>query len=324
MNVAILGAGNIACKMAAAINALDGSVCAYAVASRDLEKAEAFREKWGFQKAYGSYEQMLEDSQVDLVYVATPHSFHLPHAKLCIDYGKPVLLEKPMTANAKQAAELFAYAEEKNVFITEAIWTRYMPSRQLINQVIDSGIIGKPYMIMANLSYPIDQKRRMTDPHLAGGSLLDMGIYCLNFASMVFGDDIADIRGTCTYCDTGVDCQESITLTYKDGRIAVLTSSMMVASHRLGIIYGTTGYIHCTNINNVEKIEVFNEDHLLVQTIDVPPQINGYEYEVLACQRELAKGGKSCEEMPHEETLRMLQWMDKLRSDWGIRYPFEQ
>lgn len=323
MNVAILGAGYIACKMAEAIAGLDDSVCAYAVASRDLEKARAFREKWGFQKAYGSYEQMLSDPEVDLVYVATPHSFHLTHAKLCIDYGKPVLLEKPMTANAKQAAELFAYAEEKNVFLTEAIWTRYMPSREMITQLLDSGVIGKPWMLMADLSYPIDRKPRMTDPALAGGSLLDIGVYCLNFASMVFGDDIVDIQGTCTYCDTGVDCQDSITLTYRDGRIAVLTSSMMAASHRLGIIYGTKGYLHCVNINNVEQIQAYDENHTLIQTLEVPRQINGYEYELLACQRELAQGGKSCREMPHEETVRMLEWMDKLRGDWGIRYPFE-
>ena len=216
MNVAILGAGNIACKMTEAINGLDDSVRAYAVASRDLEKAQRFREKWGFEKAYGSYEQMLSDPEVDLVYVATPHSFHLAHARRCIDFGKPVLLEKPMTVSADQARELFAYAEEKNVFITEAIWTRYMPSHKIIRQLLDSGVIGTPHMIMADLSYPISHVPRMTTPALAGGSLLDIGIYCLNFASMVFGDDIADIRGTCTYCDTGVDCQDSITLTYRD------------------------------------------------------------------------------------------------------------
>ena len=113
MNVAILGAGNIACKMAEAINGLDDSVRAYAVASRDLEKAQRFREKWGFEKAYGSYEQMLSDPEVDLVYVATPHSFHLAHARRCIDFGKPVLLEKPMTVSADQARELLPMRKKR-------------------------------------------------------------------------------------------------------------------------------------------------------------------------------------------------------------------
>lgn len=323
MNLAILGAGAIARSMATAVNGLKGQVEAYAVASRDLKKAEAFRETWGFQKAYGSYEEMLSDPQVDLVYVATPHSHHFQHAKLCIAYGKPVLVEKSFTANAAQAKELIRLAEEKKVFLTEAIWTRYMPSRQILKDLIDSGIIGKVQMLSADLSYPIPAKPRMTDPNLAGGSLLDLGVYVLNFASMVLGDDVSDISGICTYCESGVDCQESITLTYPDGKIAALTSSMMVPSHRLGLVYGTEGYLHCININNIERIDVFDVNHQLIRSVGVPEQINGYEYEVLACKKALESGALECPEMPHSETIRMMEWMDKLRADWGIRYPFE-
>ncbi len=323
MNVAILGAGAIAKCMATAINGLDDSVKAYAVASRDINKAKAFADEWGFEVAYGSYEEMLNDPAVDLVYVATPHSHHLEHSKMCIDHGKAVLCEKPFTVNADQARELFAYAEERNVLITEAIWTRYMPSRKLVDETLASGIIGEPRMIVADLSYPIEDKGRMTDPNLAGGSLLDIGIYPINFTSMVFGDDIKDISGICTYCSTGVDCQDNITITYNDGKMAILSSSMQVATHRLGMIYGTKGYIHCTNVNNIEKIEVYNEDHELIKEVPIPPQVNGYEYEVLACKRVLEAGGIECEEMPHSETIKMIEWMDKLRKDWGIKYPFE-
>lgn len=323
MKVGILGAGAIAKCMAAAINGLDDSVEAYAVASRSLDKAQAFADEWNFQVAYGSYEEMLSDPLVDLVYVATPHSHHLAHAKLCIDYGKAVLCEKPFTANAKQAKELFDYAAAKHVLITEAIWTRYMPSRTLISEAINSGIIGDVRMVVADLSYPIEEKGRMTDPALAGGSLLDIGIYPINFTSMFLGNDIADISGTCTYCSTGVDCQDSITIRYKDDKLAVLTSSMQVASHRMGIIFGTNGYIHCTNVNNIEKIEIFDVDHKLVKEIPIPAQVNGYEYEVLACKRALEEGKLECEEMPHDETILMMTWMDKLRADWGIKYPFE-
>ena len=323
MNVGILGAGSIAKCMAAAINGLDDSVKAYAVASRDINKAQAFADEWGFEEAYGSYEDMLNDPKVDLVYVATPHSYHLEHSKLCIDHGKAVLCEKPFTVNAAQARELFDYAREKNVFITEAIWTRYMPSRSILNETIASGIIGTPRMIVADLSYPIENKNRMTDPNLAGGSLLDIGIYPINFTSMVFGNDIRDISGSCTYTDTGVDCQDSITITYNDGRVAILSSSMQVATHRLGMIFGTGGYVHCTNVNNIEKIEVFNVDHELIKEVPIPNQINGYEYEILACKKALEEGALECSEMPHSETLKMMEWMDKLRNDWGIKYPFE-
>ena len=323
MKVAILGAGVIATSMATAINGLDSSVEAYAVASRSLEKAEEFRAKWGFQKAYGSYAEMLADPEVDLVYVATPHSHHYEHAKMCIEAGKAVLCEKSFTANAKQAKDIIALAEEKKVFLTEAIWTRYMPSRKLIDEAVASGIIGEPTQIIADLSYSIEAKGRMTDPALAGGALLDLGVYPINFASMVFGDEIEDISGVCMYTDTGVDAQESITMRYKDGKIAILASSMKAATHRIGQITGTKGYINCTNINNVEKIEVFDENHNLIKEIPVPKQINGYEYEVLACQKALAEGKLECEEMPHAETIQIMEWMDKLRADWGIKYPFE-
>ena len=323
MNVGILGAGVIATSMATAINGLDDSVVAYAVAARDLGRAQEFAKKWGFEVAYGSYEEMLNDPKVDLVYIATPHSHHFEHTKLCIEHGKPALVEKAFTANAKQAKELIALAEEKKVFLTEAIWTRYMPSRKLIDDVIQSGIIGDVSLVMANLSYTIDGVERLVDPALAGGTLLDLGVYPINFASMVLGDDIEDISGTCTYCSTGVDCQESIVIRYKDGRLASLAASMNAASHRLGQITGTKGYIQCTNINNVEKIEVYDFEHKLIKEVPVPKQINGYEYEVLACQRVLAEGGLECEEMPHSETIRIMEWMDKLRADWGIKYPFE-
>lgn len=323
MKVAILGAGVIATSMATAINGLDDSVEAYAVASRNYEKAEEFRQKWGFEKAYGSYEEMLKDPEIDLVYVATPHSHHFEHAKMCIEAGKAVLCEKAFTANAKQARELIELAESRKILLTEAIWTRYMPSRKLVDDAIASGIIGEPTTIIANLAYSINGVERMTNPALAGGSLLDLGVYPINFASMVFGDDYEDISGVCTYTDTGLDCQESITIRYKDGKIAVLSASMKAATHRLGQIMGTEGYIICTNINNIEKIEIFNSEHELIKEIPVPKQINGYEYEVLACQKALAEGKIECDEMPHSMTIKMMEIMDKLRADWGIKYPFE-
>lgn len=323
MKVAILGAGVIATSMATAINGLDDSIEAYAVASRSLEKAEEFRQKWGFEVAYGSYEEMLEDPLVDLVYVATPHSHHFEHAKMCIEHGKAALVEKSFTANAKQAKELIELAEKKNILLTEAIWTRYMPSRKIIDEIVASGEIGEVKLVDAGLVYPIEEKGRMVEPALAGGSLLDLGVYPINFASMVLGDDIKDISGTCTYTSTGVDCQESITMTYNNGNMAVLHASMGVSSHRMGIIMGDKGYIHATNINNVEKIEVYNENHELIRTVPVPAQVNGYEYEVLACKKALDEGRIECDEMPHSETIKIMEWMDKLRNDWGVKYPFE-
>ncbi len=322
MRVGIIGAGNIACSLATAVNGLEGFEL-YGIASRDIEKARDFAGRYNVTKAFGSYEEMLCDEQVDLVYIATPHSHHYEHAKMCIEHGKPVLVEKAFTANALQAKELIALAEERNVFITEAIWTRYMPSRRLIMEAIESGIIGEVKMVTAQLSYPINQVERMNSKALAGGSLLDLGVYPINFAMMVLGNDIADICGTCTYTESGVDCQETIAITYKNGNMAVLGASMCVESHRYGHILGTKGYIDCVNINNIEEIRVYGEGHRLIKNIEVPKQINGYEYQLLACRDAIRSGRTECPDMPHSESVRVMELMDKLRNDWGVKFDFE-
>ncbi len=179
-------------------------------------------------------------------------------------------------------------------------------------------------MLTANLSYIIDWKDRIKKPELAGGALLDIGIYTLNFASMVFGDDIETITGTAAFNEYGLDMQENITIVYRDGRMAALSSSARSISDRRGIIYGDKGYIETENINNCEEIRVFDTERKLVAAYETPKQITGYEYEVEACVRAIEHGELECPEMPHEETLQMLRWMDELRRQWGIIYPMEQ
>lgn len=323
MKVGILGAGNIACKMAEAINGLDDSVEAYAIASRNLEKAEAFAVQWGFQKAYGSYKALIEDPMVDLVYIATPHSHHFEPAKLCVEHGKAALVEKAFTMNAKQAKELLTLAEEKNVLVTEAIWTRYMPSRKMIDDLVASGIIGNVTSLSANLGYANGHLERMKRPELAGGALLDLGVYPINFASMVFGTNIKEISSTCVKTETGVDSQDSITLIYEDGKAAYLYATMLAQSNREGVIHGDKGFIEVQNINNCEEIRVYNLDYELTARYEVPKQINGYEYEVLACKKALEQGAIECPQMPHGETIRIMELMDGLRTAWGIRFPGE-
>lgn len=322
MNVGILGAGRIAVTMARTLNGMKEAEC-YAVASRNLEKAQKFAADNHVEKAYGSYEEMLSDENVDLVYVATPHSHHLEHAKLCISYGKPVLCEKSFTANAAQARELLDYAAEKKVFITEAIWTRYMPSRKMIDDIIASGELGEIKMLTANLGYELTDKDRMLRPDLAGGALLDVGVYTLNFASMVLGDDVVKMTSECVKTDTGVDGQDAIILTYRDGKLAVLHTGMWADTEQYGIVYGTKGYLIACNINNIDVIRIYAPDRSLIREVKVPEQITGYEYEVLACKRALAAGELECGEMPHAETMWIMEWMDALRKEWGIVYPFE-
>lgn len=321
-NIGIMGAGGIAGVMAETVKKMK-NVKLYAIASREQVRADVFAKKYGCKKAYGSYEDLVKDKKVDLIYIATPHSEHYENAKLCIENGKPVLCEKAFTANAKQAQELIQLAQEKQVLITEAIWVRYMPMLTTIQQVIGSGVIGEPKTLTANLGYVIDSVPRLQDPALAGGALLDVGVYTLNFAVMLFGSNIDKIDASCSYTKTGVDEQNSVTIHYHDGKMAVLNSSMVSLSDRKGIIYGTKGFAIVENINNFESITVYDNSYKKVAAYKRPKQISGYEYEVEACIKAISEGKIECPQMPHSETIRMMKIMDSIRAGWGIIYPFE-
>ena len=322
INVAIMGAGNIGGVMAQTLIKMKTARC-YAVGSRSKEKAADFAKKFGCKKAYGSYEELVADKKVDLVYIATPHSEHYENARLCIENGKAVLCEKAFTANAAQAEDLIAFAREKKVLIAEAIWTRYMPMLQTIKEVLGSGMIGVPTMLTANLGYVINGVSRLTDPALAGGALLDVGVYTINFASMIFGTEVKKVSSVCTYTKSGVDEQNSITIVFEDGKMAVLNSSMLSLSDRKGIIHGTKGFAVVENVNNFESITVYDSNYNKIEKYNRPKQISGYEYEVEACVNALQNGEIECPQMPHEETIRIMKLMDSLRYEWGIQYPFE-
>lgn len=321
--IGIIGAGHIAEKMAATINGMPEAE-AYAVASRQYGKAAAFAGRFGFAKAFGSYEALVEDPDVDLVYVATPHSLHYDHVRLCLGHGKAVLCEKAFMANAREAEEVTRISEENNVFLAEAIWTRYMPFRKTLRDIVDSGAIGRPMMLSAHLGYPVADKERLVRPELGGGALLDLGVYAINFALMMFGNDIADITSSCTKSDTGVDLQNSIIFRYSDGRIADLQSTALCASDRQGIVCGDRGYIVCDNINNMLKADLYDAGHALVGTYNAPAQITGFEYQVRACIDAIREGRNETPYMPHSETLRVMKIMDSLRNSWGVRFPNDE
>lgn len=334
VNVAILGAGRIAHTMADTLVRMTTDdryanlIHPYAVAARELKRAEAFAGQWGFDKAYGSYEDLVADPQVDLVYIATPHSLHAEQAILCMKAGKNVLVEKSFTANTAQAREMLAVANETGMLCTEAIWTRYMPSRAMINEIINSGEIGEVKSASANLCYPVSGKARMTNPACAGGALLDVGVYPLNFLDMAIGADhgrtLDHIASSMTpWPATGVDAQNSTTLYYTDGTMGEATSSMLVASDRGGYVWGTEGYLVITNINNPSRIDIYGTDHENKRSIKVPAQLTGYEYEVADAANALLNGSTECDAMPHADTLRIMELMDHIRAIWELEFPFE-
>lgn len=322
LKIGIMGTGGIAATLAATMKKMP-EVTLWGAASRSWEKAEAFAARFDIEHAYGSYQEMAEDPEIELVYIATPHSEHCRNAKLCLEYGKHVLCEKSFAVNAAQAREMIALAGKKNLLITEAMWVRYVPMVATLKSVLESGVIGEPMTVTANLCYLVDQIRRLTDPNLAGGALLDVGVYTLTFASIVFGDEIETIHSAVIKTDQGVDSQNSITLCYPGGKMAVLNSSIHVLSDRQGVIYGTNGFVVVENINNFESITVYNKNREIIAVYEKPEQISGYEYEIRACMEAIRNNQTECPQMPHETTLHVMEIMDQLRAQWNMKYPCE-
>lgn len=320
--IGIIGAGWIAEKMAEAIAPFN-DIEIYAIASRSEEKAKKFAEQFGIPRFYGSYEDMVKDTEVDLVYIATPHSHHFEHAMLALEHNKPVLVEKAFTANAKQAETLIKTAHENGIFITEAIWTRYMPLSHKIKDIMESGIIGDPRILTATLCYMMEHKERIVRADLCGGALLDLGVYTLNFARMYFGTEITKTVTNCHLGPTGMDLHESISLSYSDGKMANLQSGALCLNDRQGIISGTEGYIRVDNINCPELVEVYRNYELVERYTKPEDMVNGYEYQVIECRRCIEAGLVESPMMPHDETISIMKQMDSLRQEWGVVYPFD-
>ena len=322
MRVGIIGTGWIADKAAITLNGLQQCE-AYAVGSRSQLTADAFAQKWNISRAYGSYTELIADPDVDLIYVGTPHSHHYDVTKEALLAGKPCLVEKAFMANARQTKEIIDLAHEQKVFLAEAIWTRYQPVVQTVRELIGSGRIGQPRLLTATLGYSMGNKERIMRPDLCGGALLDLGVYALNFVRMFFSADIVSIESQCVKSKTGMDITNAISLVLSDGVLCNLQSSASCVGHNIGMIAGTEGNLVIDNINNPQTITVYGPDRTYIETINVPKQITGYEYQFLACRKALANGLTEPREMPLDETLYVMELMDGLRRKWGVCYPMD-
>ena len=323
MRVGIIGTGWIAEKAALTLQGLT-EVEAYAVGSRTKEKAEAFAAQWHIAKAYGSYADVINDPDVDLIYVGTPHSHHFDVTRQALLAGKPCLVEKAFMANYRQAKTIVDLARQRRVLLAEAIWTRYQPAVAMVRKLIADGRIGTPRLITATLGYSMGEKPRIMRPDLCGGALLDLGVYALNFVRMMTDADIVSLDGHCVKSTTGMDLTNAMTIILEDGLLANVQSSAACVGDNIGVIAGTEGNLIIDNINNPLTITVNGPDRTYVETLRVPKQITGYEYQFLSCRHCLMTGRTEPEEMPLDETLYIMQLMDQLRQQWGVRYPMDE
>ena len=318
----ILSTGVIAKNFADTVGKMNGETRVLAVASRTKESADAFADQYGIERRYDSYEALAKDPDVDIVYVATPHSRHYEDMNLMISNGKHVLCEKSFTVDSQQAKEIFALAREKKVFVMEAFWTKILPIYREVEKVVSSGAIGDIRMVTAQYGYTTAREARKFVPELAGGTLLDIGVYAIGFACMFLGYEYDAIQSNLVMNSAGTDAIDAIILR-KGNAVAQLTTAIGAAMPVFGGIYGTKGHIDVPDFKNPQAFTVC-VDGEEPYTVKRPFEVNGFEYEIreaMACVRE---GKLESGIMTPEQSIATMAIMDEIRRQNGFAFPFEK
>lgn len=319
----IIGTGNIAKKFATGLKALNDAELV-AVGSRTQAAADAFGDQFDVPRRHASYEALAADAEVDAVYISTPHPFHLPNSLLCLENGKAVLTEKPFTMNAREAAELIDFARAKRVFLMEAMWTRYIPIMVRVRELLAAGVIGDVRMLTADFGFRarVNPQGRTFAKELGGGALLDVGIYPLSLASMIFGT-AERVTGMAHLGETGVDENSAMILGYPGGALAVLSTAVRTNTPQIAILNGTEGRITVHSqwwVPQRMTVDVYGKE---TSEIHMPMAGNGYNYEAAEVARCLRAGLLESDVMTLDETLAIMRTMDEIRAQWGLTYPMD-
>ena len=319
----ILACGRIAKKFAADLNMLDDAEL-IAVASRDKQRAIDFSKEFPAKYAFGSYQELVENPEVDVIYIASPHAQHHEHTLLCLNHGKAVLCEKAFAINSRQASEMIELARKKNIFLMEALWSRFLPHYLKVKEMISEGMIGEVKGVLANFGFkPVDPvPDRLFNPTLGGGALLDIGIYPVFFAQSLLGKP-DKILASMDLAKTGVDEQSAIIFQYKSGKTASLFSTLASNLETDADIFGTKGRIRLTSrfYEPSATIQYYPDRVDSRQLVSLERQNGwGYQHEIRHVNECLQKGLTESPMHSLIDTLALMQTLDAIRSQMGLKY----
>jgi len=320
----ILSTGTIAKKFAQTLGAMKGEAVFAGVASRDLEKAQAFAKEYGTATAYGSYEEMAAAKDIDAIYIATPNTLHYSNTMLCLEEGKHVLCEKPFTTNATDARKLYEAAKAKSLFIMDGLWTMHLPMYAKIRQIINGGAIGEVKHIRAEYGFITDGARKdfKMDSAVGGGSLLDVGIYNVGFAAMVLGTKPSTIQAHLNICEYGTDDLAAAMLTYPSGVTASLVSAIGTKMPQEATIFGTKGRISLPNYQSATLMYVQPNEGEPVE-YKMPFDINGFEYQIREFGNCVQQGLLESPQLTQDFSVGVIQVLDDIRKAGGLKFSFE-
>lgn len=315
----IIGTGFISNRCASTFDVLGDDAVLTAVASRSAEKSREFAEKYGLPKSYGSYEELARDPEIDVVYIGTPHNFHLDNIRMCAEQGKHIVCEKPLTISAEEAREVARLSQEYKVFIMEAYWSVFTPAYLKAVELLKSGVIGKYEFLRAELgfSHPGARGLRKIDPKLAGGSMLDLGVYNIMLAYQIFGHDVKNVRAKSCLNEHGIDLYNAFTFEYADGSLAYLMDSVKGKFDNKAIIYGECGCVTIHNYLGSSKVtlDALGEPS---QDFEFPFERNGSEYEMRHACECIRSGLLESPVMPLSESIAIMEMADQLIKLCGI------
>ena len=319
----IIGPGRIAHNFAKAINVIDNAEL-NAVASRNEEKGKVFANQYYVKKIYNSYEDLVNDSEIDAIYISTPHRFHFENTILALKAGKPVLCEKPFTVNSQEAKTLIHTARKNKLFVMEALWTRFLPIYKVVRNWLEENLIGDVKLLTSTFGYAFE--RNLTDRkfnhELAGGGLLDLGIYSIAISQWVLRKNPISFSASGYLGETNVDEMLAVNLDYGNGVISQFSCNLLSTNENDFIIYGTKGYIriHCM-FWGAKKATLYVDGK--ETTEERPFRSSGFEYQIEEAMNCIKSGKLESEEMSHEQTLENLTLMDDIRKNIGLKYSFE-
>ena len=318
-----LGAGSIASRFGTGFQEIKGGKI-LAIGSRTDSRRQALADRFGIPRQYGTYEELVADPDIDVIYVATPHNFHHEHSILALEAGKAVLCEKPFTINLREAAEVVAVARQRDLFLMEAMWTRYIPLIREVKRMVKDGEIGDLTLMVADFGGRGTEpyRGRIGDPALGGGALLDLGVYPVSLASYLFETAPTHIE-TLAHLQGGIDVRGGMLFGYPAGQMAICYSSVGDNTPQEAILMGTKGQIRIPSpfwLNNTCVVSVDGQETRTVETELIG---NGFAHEAIEVNRCLQAGLKESPDMTLNETLDIMGTLDNIRSQWGLRYPME-
>jgi predicted dehydrogenase len=319
----MLGAGKIANTFAEEFSFMQNAELV-AVAASDNERAKGFAKQYNIPQSL-SYEELYKSTEIDAVYISTTHNFHFEQAHKCLENGKAVLCEKPITVNDREFKKLMALSKEKNIFLMEAMWTYFLPAIKKAKQWLDEGRIGNLKVMQADFAYPMEKnpEGRMYNPKLAGGSLLDLGIYPIAFAYYFTNDILKKISASAAMTQTGVDERLGIILQYENVT-ATLFSSIITRMTNVGSLFGEEGYIELPDFWKSSIAKLYDKDYNLVEIFEDDRNSNGFIYEMQHANDMILAGNFESPVMPHSRSNDIQETMMEIRNQIGLHYPFEK